>query len=51
MPGVREALERNDAQAAAEQLEQVRAAIERGTEALNQALAAIAAGQETRGAP
>jgi N-acetylated-alpha-linked acidic dipeptidase len=41
MPGVREALERNDAQGAAEQLEEVRAAIERGTQALNQALAAV----------
>ena len=44
MPSVREALERNDAQAAAERLEQVRAAIERGTQALNQALAAAGAG-------
>jgi N-acetylated-alpha-linked acidic dipeptidase len=41
MPGVREALERNDDKGVAEQLDQVRAAIERGTQALNQALAAV----------
>jgi hypothetical protein len=37
---VREALDQNDAQGAAEQLEQVRAAIDRGTQALDEALAA-----------
>jgi N-acetylated-alpha-linked acidic dipeptidase len=41
MPGVREALDRNDAKGAAEQLEQVRAAIERGAQALDEALAAV----------
>jgi len=40
LPGVREALDRNDAKGAAEQLEQVRAAIDRGTQALDEALAA-----------
>lgn len=51
MPGVREALERNDAQGAAEQLEEVRAAIERGTQALNQALAAVEEAPGAGGAP
>jgi N-acetylated-alpha-linked acidic dipeptidase len=40
LPGVRDALDRNDAKGAAEQLEQVRAAIDRGTQALDEALAA-----------
>ena len=51
MPGVREALERNDAKGAAEQVEEVRAAIERGTQALKQALAAIEESPAARGAP
>ena len=51
MPGVREALERNDAQAAAEQLEKVRAAIERGTQVLNQALAAVGEAPGVKSAP
>jgi N-acetylated-alpha-linked acidic dipeptidase len=48
LPGVHEALDRDDAKAAAEQIEQVRSAIERGTGALDEASAAVgeAAGVE-----
>jgi N-acetylated-alpha-linked acidic dipeptidase len=49
MPGVREALERNDDKAAAEQLEQVRAAINRGTQALDRALAVVGEGPTAKG--